>query len=271
MSQGLVKRVRVFGKALLSRWIKTKSVQFQGLQVEGAFQDFGLLNELSKGRREAYMTYLFERCLEKCDSFWDIGAHVGVYSLLAARKLKGPVLAFEPNPRTYTFLQRNVQKNRLDSRIKAQQLAVAAKPGHLQFFCDEMESDVSSLVKLEDPKKLKTLEITATSLDQLAADSQNLPQLMKIDVEGAELDVLKGGDAFWQKVRERGSFYLFIESNAAALERAGTTPTELLEQLTQKGFQVSMIDEDHKRLTPVDGRLQAGCWNLYCELPGRVN
>ena len=94
---------------------------------------------------------------------------------------------------------------------------------------------------------------------------------MKIDVEGAELDVLKGGDAFWRKVRERGSFYLFIESNAAALERAGTTPTELLEQLTAKGFQVSMIDEDQKRLAPVDGRLQAGCWNLYCEMPVRAH
>lgn len=267
MAQGLVKKLRVFGKALLSRWIKTKTVRFQGFQLQGAFQDFGLLNELAKGRREAYMTHLFERCLERCDSFWDIGAHLGVYSLLAARKLKGPVLAFEPNPRTYDFLQRNVASNRLENPIQTQKLAVAAQPGHLQFFCDEFESDVSSLVQLQAPKRLKTLEITATSLDQLVREAAVLPELMKIDVEGAELDVLKGGETFWKKVRERGPFYLFIESNASALARAGTNPTQLLEQLTQKGFLVSMIDEEHQRLLPVDARLDAGCWNLYCELP----
>jgi FkbM family methyltransferase len=269
MAQGLVKKLRVFGKALLSRWIKTKRVEFQGLHVEGAFQDYGLLNELSKGRREAYMTHLFVRCLDRCDSFWDVGAHVGVYSLLAARKLKGKVLAFEPNPRTYHFLQRNVESNKLSHRILTQPLAVASKPGHLRFFCDELESDVSSLVQLEAPKSLKTLEITATSLDQLAEEAEGLPQLMKVDVEGAELDVLKGGEVFWRKVRERGGpFYLFIESNASALERAGTTPRQLHEQLTQKGFQVSMIDEERQCLVPVDDRLQSGCWNLYCELSG---
>ena len=265
MLRDVVKKAKRMAKGALSHLIKTKTIVFQGLKIEGAFQDFGLLNELSQGRREPFMTELFQKSLKKGDFFWDVGAHLGVYSLLAAQHGQVRVLALEPNPRTQEFLIRNIQNNRYMDKIQAYPLAISAQAGRLKFYCDDLESDVSSLIELENPGQLRAVEIETVTLDDLARKVSDYPTVMKIDVEGVELDVLRGGQGFWNTLRNRGSFHLFIESNSTALERAGASADELYRELEKIGFQVFIIDEESKSIAPVDERLASGCWNLYCK------
>lgn len=267
MSEILIKKIKRLAKWALSLLINSKIVVFEGLKVKGAFQDFGLLHELSRGHREPLMTKLFSCLLKPGVVFWDVGAHLGVYSLLAAKLENSKILALEPNPRTFRYLEQNITLNRFVKKIQPLPIALTASSGLLNFFCDELESDVSSLVTLENPGQLKSVEIEAMTLDQLLRKHGTPPDIMKIDVEGAELSVLQGGSEFWNRVKEKGSFSLFIESNAASLIRGGTSPREMLDHLVQLGLSVMLIDETTGQVVPVDGRIEEGCWNLFCTYP----
>ncbi len=122
---------------------------------------------------------------------FDIGAHAGLYSLIFARQAKR-VCAFEPWPRNIAWLSRTLSWNRIENATVLP-WAVSLETG-LQAF---QEGTHSSMGFLETSG---TLPVFAVSLRDFIARYGLQPELMKIDVEGAETDVLQGGIEF---LRER--------------------------------------------------------------------
>jgi FkbM family methyltransferase len=112
---------------------------------------------------------------------WDIGAHVGFYSLLAARKA-AKVLAFEPLPENLTFLHRHVELNSLQQRIEVFPIAVSDHDGQAMFRIVPGDRSEGSL----GPDG--TMAVRTIKLDSLGI----VPDLIKIDVEGNEYAVLSG-------------------------------------------------------------------------------
>jgi FkbM family methyltransferase len=115
------------------------------------------------------------------DVFVDVGANVGSYTILAAVALGARVVAFEPGE-AFPWLLRNLQLNGLD-RVDARREAVGSAVGTVSF-----TSGLDTMNRM-DPKGDSTVPIT--TLD--AACSCHRPALIKIDVEGFEADVLRGG------------------------------------------------------------------------------
>jgi FkbM family methyltransferase len=121
------------------------------------------------------------------DVFYDLGAHTGYYMLLASLLVgkKGAVYAFEPNPRNLIFLRRHIALNNIENAI-AKEAAVADRNGTMPF-----NFDVSSFMGHIDAKG--DLNVNVVSLDFCLEKGEiRRPDCMKIDVEGAELSVLKG-------------------------------------------------------------------------------
>lgn len=128
----------------------------------------------------------------------DIGAHYGYFTLLASQLVgpSGQVLAFEASPATYAVLHRNVQRY---AQVYAQQLALAAQPGRVSFYeFPVMYNEFNSLdvAQFKQEKWYASfppvqVEVPATTLDAVLAEAQ--PALIKIDVEGAEEQVIRGG------------------------------------------------------------------------------
>lgn len=112
---------------------------------------------------------------------WDIGANVGFYSLLAARKA-AKVLAFEPLPENLTFLHRHVELNSLQQRIKVFPVAASDNDGQSMFKIVPGNRSEGSL------RPDGTLAVRTLRLDSLGI----VPDLIKIDVEGNEYAVLSG-------------------------------------------------------------------------------
>ena len=119
--------------------------------------------------------------------FFDIGANAGIYTLLFSKAAgrHGQVHAFEPLPENLVFLERHVAMNRADN-VRVHPLALATSRGKARFarspsrFTAHLASDGE-------------LEVDAIPLDDFVfADKYPLPNLIKIDVEGGELAVLKG-------------------------------------------------------------------------------
>jgi len=114
---------------------------------------------------------------------FDVGANIGVYTLLFSKFSKF-VYSFEPSPRNLSFLYKMLEIN----KIKNAQVVRSAVSDFVGF-CSFKESNSCATGKLDDEGDLK---VRVTSLDKFIEKSKILPDVIKIDVEGAELSVLKG-------------------------------------------------------------------------------
>lgn len=138
---------------------------------------------------------LFSRQISPGDVIFDVGAHVGFYSLLASR-LAGPdgrVIAFEPLARNVELLERHLTYNQA-SNVVVMKAAVAERSGQGRFDANG-DPSMGALADEGDP-------IDLVSIDDLVERGElPPPRLVKIDVEGAESRVLQGAAATLAKHR----------------------------------------------------------------------
>ncbi|HXT22791.1 MAG TPA: FkbM family methyltransferase [Thermoanaerobaculia bacterium] len=126
------------------------------------------------------------RLIRSGDSVFDIGANVGFHTLLFSRLVgpRGRVTAFEPLDRNLEYLSRHLQLNAAEN-VAVIPVALSDEPG--RGFMDARGNP--SMARLADDGRAVLVE----SLDHLiAANRVPIPQLLKIDVEGAESRVLRG-------------------------------------------------------------------------------
>lgn len=142
------------------------------------------------GYENSQSNYLFSRMGDDYEVFLDIGANIGVYSLLAAQSgLVKEIHAFEPDPRNYAQLMGNIYLNKFTDRIEAHPVALSSASGTLPF---EMGTDAkTNLTKVGAAATGQTRSLQARALDEmLPYTGRNIA--IKIDVEGHESDALKG-------------------------------------------------------------------------------
>lgn len=130
---------------------------------------------------------LFVKTIKEGSVVYDIGAHVGFYTLLASVLVgpRGKVIAFEPLPRNIRYLKEHVRLNRCDN-VLIVEAAVGDESGIASF--EEGTNSYTSHLSSKGCIKVRTV-----NLDDLVLSGEiPLPDYMKIDVEGAELSVLSG-------------------------------------------------------------------------------
>jgi FkbM family methyltransferase len=122
--------------------------------------------------------------------YWDVGAHIGFTSLIASRLVgpSGRVEAFEPFPPNQRRLARSIKLNGC-TNMTVHPEALSSAGGHRSFFVHE----ASVMGSLIEGAANGTIEVPCATLDDMAKRLPR-PDLVKIDVEGAELDVLLGGE-----------------------------------------------------------------------------
>ncbi|MCK4735841.1 MAG: FkbM family methyltransferase, partial [Methanophagales archaeon] len=143
--------------------------------------------ECALGSYEYEKRIVFEKEVSKSSVVYDIGAHVGFYTLLASELVSGGgrVIAFEPAFRNLKYLKKHVEINHC-ANVKIIEAAVSDKSGISHF----NEGHSSSMGHLSEDGNLT---VDTVSIDKLVgAGKIPAPDYIKIDVEGAELLVLKG-------------------------------------------------------------------------------
>jgi FkbM family methyltransferase len=146
------------------------------------------------------------RLLRFGDTFVDCGANVGLWSLVAASLVgrTGMVHAFEPNPATFEKLTQNVERvDHLETNVKLHQAAVGSAKGYADFL-PLHEHNISSIVY---QAVRGTIRVPVTTLNQTLSGKR--VDGIKIDVEGYELQVLRGGE----ELLERWKPWLCVEFN----------------------------------------------------------
>ena len=173
--------------------------------------------------------------------FIDIGAHVGYYTLLAA-KLVGPtgkVYAFEPAPGDHDTLLKNIELNDY-MNITATNMALSDQNSTATIYFSGLDTGRHSLYQHGLPEQGSAVVETTTLDNYLESQGQPNIDLIKIDVEGAEVSVL---DGMSQLLLRSPNLKLIIEFNPALLQSAGVPPLKLLDRLRSLGFQLSNIDD----------------------------
>lgn len=146
--------------------------------------------------------------LKKGDTYIDVGAHIGDSSLIAASKIKtGKILACEPTPEIFDELSKNIRLNNLESLIIPIKKAISYKD-ELAYFSIENESEINHLVSSTTKN---SIQVQTTTVDSIFKEySLESVALLKIDVEGFELEVLLGAN---QALRNKKISHILFEVN----------------------------------------------------------
>lgn len=151
--------------------------------------DYLAWTQFTAGRKyESGLVSLLETILSSGKVFVDVGANNGYFTLLASSLVgeTGHVYAFEPGPRAYARLLENLHHHLPHPNVDARQLAVSDRVGTQELFLSAFEDGLDSLVARTD----RSLRVAASTLDAELGDRR--PDVVKIDVEGSELSVLRG-------------------------------------------------------------------------------
>jgi FkbM family methyltransferase len=163
--------------------------------------DISLMPELvAHGTYDVPFTAFVQRHIRPGDTVFDIGANVGLFTLLLGYQVweTGRVVAYEASPRLVELLRDNVTMNWLGDRVEVVPKAAAATGGTLPFLAPRRFAMGGSLQPVEDTLRsdartgtLERIEVEAEPLDVHAGRFERI-ELVKIDVEGAEEQVLAG-------------------------------------------------------------------------------
>lgn len=225
------------GHASLSLWPGT---QFQ-VDLHDRIQ-----RQMWVGCYEPHVRKCLEALLREGDVFLDIGAHIGYHTAIAARLVgpQGNIFAFEADPVVYQTLARNVAPL---PWVRAFHYAVWKESGTLDFerSPSEGESGWGTLTSVRDFGKGAHVKVQAVSLDGWTHETQlKSLRLIKIDAEGSELAVLRGGR------RVLGSFrpILLLEINDVTLRQGRASAELLLSDL--RGCEYRVYELQNRTLRP---------------------
>jgi len=157
--------------------------------------DKGLEREIYYyGTYEAGTLYVMRRCLREGDTFIDVGANIGFISLAAAKIVdkNGTVYAIEAHPHTYKILEKNINLNSFKN-VYSINTALGSKVSEARIYDNYNSRGSFSLIPSKNVPEKSGMPVKVTTIDTLIESNQiKLPNLIKIDVEGFELEVLKG-------------------------------------------------------------------------------
>lgn len=129
------------------------------------------------------------------DTVLDIGGHIGLYAVTFGKLVQpsGKVYSFEPTPVTNQLLQKTVTINHLQQVVSVQKEAVSKEEGETVFYIsNDLADNSNSLVNYDKPKSVKGVKVPLVSIDSFRNRINHKIDFIKIDVEGAELDAVKG-------------------------------------------------------------------------------
>ena len=213
----------------------------------------------TNGVFEPHTTQVIKQNISSGDIVIDIGANIGYFTLIMAKGIRenGKVFSFEPEPKNFELLKKNVEINNY-SNVILEKKAIGNKTGTAKLYLADRKNNVfssgmhrifrSDLVsQIADP-----ILINIIKLDDYLQDLKFIKKirLIKIDVEGAEFDVLKGMNKILDENKE---IKIVMEFSSENLEDYGSNAYDVVDFLMNKGFKLSVINEVEKRMEEVTG------------------
>ncbi|TMI91570.1 MAG: FkbM family methyltransferase [Bacillati bacterium ANGP1] len=208
-----------------------------GSKVAGNTRDIVQREIYTFGVYDPHLTDWISRSLAPGDTFIDVGANIGYFTLLASKLVgdSGEVVAIEPSPRIFGFLQRNLALNNA-TNVHTVNAAVSDSEGVVKLFRG-FDENIGQTGIVESPYGTKMeceCEVDALPLGEICPEKMRHARLIKIDVQGAEWSVVAGMRPLFDSCPER--LEIVIEVHPGILALQGRRPDELLRIFRDAGF-----------------------------------
>jgi FkbM family methyltransferase len=193
-----IKREKIIETA--SKLLKGKSLK--GMLPDGniifyPLDDFKLLSILS----EIYYKKIYNsKQIESFKFICDVGAHIGLFTLWVSRMApSSKIKAIEPNSTNFKFLSKNISVNHLEHRVQPLNVAAGDKNAKVELWTSKISRGDGSIVKRPYSKSIEHQLVSMCPLDDILSNEKNC-DLIKIDAEGAEVDIFKGLQRTFKKI-----------------------------------------------------------------------
>ncbi len=184
---------------------------------------------LLDGIREPVATGHILSILKEDDVVLEVGANIGYYALMEASRCR-KIYAIEPHPENVERLKRNIELNGYDN-IEVQHAGFAEKDGKLKLYTSELSNWHTAKENPGSPTDF--VEVDCYKIDSFA-ETHETPTFIKMDVEGYELEVLRGATETLKKIR-----HLFIELHGSLLKEDEIR--EVLDNIAASGLKPSLV------------------------------
>lgn len=211
-----------------------------------------LLTQRRVGGREVFITGLSEfqsmgfivHFLRPDEIFYDVGANIGAFTVLAAACAGARCVAFEPASPAFEFLSQNVERNGLASQVDVRRLAVASARGDVVMSIGL--GPANHILREDEPTGTKA---RAIRLDDVILET-GTPVMVKIDIEGYEEDALRGAQ---QLLADRHLQAVLIESSGHG-SAYGSNEAALRDLIGSFGFTPCRYDPRSRQLATANTR-----------------
>ncbi len=200
--------------------------------------DTGISRELTLyGVHERNSTAHIKSIVKPGMKILECGANIGYYAMLQARLIgqAGKVYAIEPSPKNVAWMKRNIAMNGYEN-IEVRPGAFGAEKTTAPFYVD-IRSNLSSFVKRDDLTEFEVVDVPMMTIDDFMNEGNDV-DLIRMDVEGYETEILKGGEKTLQT--DRAPKYFFIEVHCELLKKRGSGGFEIAKYLRQFGYEVDV-------------------------------
>ena len=172
----------------------------------------------------------------------DIGAHIGLVSMPMSRVVapSGTVYAFEPAEVNRGLLMQHLSDNKISNVVVLPCLVGESTQDEVPFFEEEQPSGLPSIVVVKNSDQFRQTSKKQVTLDSVCAEHDILPEVIKIDVEGAELGVLTGGS----KIIKQAQPQIYLSIHPKHIAKLGSSLDELRLLIEQMGYDCLTIDGD---------------------------
>ena len=224
---------------------------FPGLRMKLSYRDRVQKTILARGEWDPHTGATLRALLAPGDTFIDVGANVGYFSLLTSRAVgpNGRVFAFEPSLRALGQLVDHLESNRVRN-VVVSSLGLSDRRALVSFYRAEASNIGKSSLGLAEAERADSESILTTPLDEYLAGLDVIPQVIKIDIEGAELLALRG----MQRLLRENQPYVLCEVIDSYLAKLNCTATEmhaLMDELGYKSY-IAVDKSDEAQWTLLD-------------------
>lgn len=168
----------------------------------------------------------------------DVGANIGAYTVLFAQwtGASGRVIAFEPSPDSVLGLREHVRLNGVADRVEIVEAAVSSRDGSAAF--DYAGASGANAIVADGTAIAGAITVRTTTLDAFCDARRLRPSMIKIDVEGEELDVLRGA----RQTLAQPGLDVFVEFHPSIWAARGITRDAIASELAIQGLRPEPID-----------------------------
>lgn len=192
---------------------------------------------------EPFETIIFQRLIGNFRMFVDLGANIGWYTVLAQLLMMdgSEVHSFEPDPDNFALLSRNTDRSS-KARVQLNKRAVADRDGDAKLFRSPTNYGDHQLYSTSETRN--AVEVPMTALDSYFAGRSLPPLLVKMDTQGSELRILRGGRSVFSTANEQNAY--MVEFWPFGIVNAGDRVEDYidtLERLPQKPYAIMQNDQ----------------------------